>query len=84
MISVIDIDREITRSILNGCQRSVYSYIMLGYKIYNIDDSRLRKTKAYRRYMSIKGDIYTPSLILRNGICNVVISDIFNNYKFSR
>lgn len=73
MITSLDndnINHEINNNIRNRIQIHLREYICTGYKIYNLDDTRIKKTKAYRKYMNIRGKIFLS--IYKNRILNTV------------
>lgn len=83
-IVIKEIDSCINRDVRNRTQVSLHTYVCTGYKIYNINDSRLKKTKAYKIYMGIKREIYNSSVTVKNIIRNTIdleIMRMLNEYK---
>lgn len=75
-IVIKDIDSYIDKNLRNSTQRQLYTYICTGYKIQNINDSRLKKTKAYKKYMSIKREVHSPTQRIKNIIRGTIDREI--------
>lgn len=73
MITPLDNDNinyQLNNNIRNRIQIHLREYICTGYKIYNLDDNRIKKTKAYRKYMNIREKIFLSRY--KNIILNMV------------
>ena len=72
MITELNIDTStdcFNKNIRNLMQVKLTEYISIGYKIYSfIDNNRIRKTKAYRKYASIR------ETILVNRYKNIILN----------
>ena len=75
-ILIKDIDSYIDRNLRNSTQRQLHTYVCTGYKIENINDSRLKKTKAYKIYMGIKREVHSPSQRIKNIIRGTIDREI--------
>lgn len=73
IIDCLDVDKSIdflNTNIRDRIQVKLTQYICIGYKIYTFNDTRIRKTKAYRKYANIR------ETILVNRYKNIILNSI--------